>query len=174
MKNRERFRNVFLMMTVSVALSLCGCREVNDTLYLKYADIPADGWQTYHQVCLDPTAADSVWFGQPMRLELLVRYKASAPMPALPVLCEIQDEDGEIRSDTLRLRTFTADGRPLNPVRFGICEATVPIAMQLPLTRGLSVCLMPLAPEQASRGLLSVGIKMCHYGFNTSASRESR
>ncbi len=174
MKNRKRFRNVFLMMTVSVALSLCACREVNDTLYLKYADIPADGWQTYHQECFNPTAADSTWFGQPMALELLVRYRSDSPMADFPVLCDIEDENGEIRRDTLVLRTFRPDGRPLSPGKFGICEATVSLAKQLPLTRGLSVCIMPLGPKSASRGLMSVGIKMCHYGLNASESRESR
>lgn len=174
MKNPGRFRNVFLMMTVSVALSLCGCREVNDTLYLKYADIPDDGWQMYQPVCFNPTAADSAWFGQQMNLELLVRYRSDSPMPSIPILCEMEDETGELRNDTLSLKLFNADAGPLDPGMFGISEATVTLAEQITLTRGLSVCLMPLAPVSSSRGLMSVGIKLRHNGLNTSASRESR
>lgn len=73
MKNLKRYCNVLLLMTVSAALSLSGCREVNDTLYLKYVDIPSEGWQTYQPVCFDPAAADTLWLGKPMILEMHVR-----------------------------------------------------------------------------------------------------
>lgn len=170
MKNLKRYCNVLLLMTVSAALSLSGCREVNDTLYLKYVDIPSEGWQTYQPVCFDPAAADTLWLGKPMILEMHVRYRPNSPMPSLPLLCEIEDENGEIVCDTLHLQLFDKKGRPGDKAIFGICESSVTLAKQIPLTKGLSVCLTPLGPKSASKGLMGVGIKMSHYGLNTSAS----
>ena len=138
------------MMTVLWVLFGSGCRRVNDTIYSHYADIPADGWNMYDTRCFEPEITDTTLYGTPVSLTLAVRYDARSPLGEIPV------------------RYDNAD--PVDPARYGICEHTVTLSHNMPLKRGLSVCLTPLSGKNSSQGLRNVGIKIDCNGSD-SASR---
>lgn len=151
---------VFIMMTVLWVLFGSGCRRVNDTIYSHYSDIPADGWNIYDTRCFEPEITDTTLYGAPVSLTLAVRYDARCPSGEIPVRCDIADENGDIRTDTVRLRLFDENAEPIDPARYGICEHTVTLSHNMPLKRGLSVCLTPLSGKNSSQGLRNVGIKI--------------
>ena len=144
------------MMTVLWVVFGPGCRRVNDTIYSHYADIPADGWNMYDTRCFEPEITDTTLYGTPVSLTLAVRYDARSPLGEIPV----------------RYDGFSLDDNrdPVDPARYGICEHTVTLSHNMPLKRGLSVCLTPLSGKNSSQGLRNVGIKIDCNGSD-SASR---
>lgn len=171
MTNRRRLRDVSILTTVVLTLSLAACREVNGTLYSQYADISPEGWQRNEILCFDPYPADSVWTGSDVTLDLNLRYSSDTPMANLPVLVTVEDSERELRADTLRIVLFDTNGNPVTAKHYGICEYTVRLIDKTPLRPGLSVCLVPLAPQDASRGLLNVGITLSTYGSDSASLR---
>ena len=143
-----------------ILLALPACREVDDTIYMHYLDVPHMGWDMSHPMNFEAFPADSSYIGTPTRMELLVRYLESQPMAEIPVLASVEDENGDIISDTLRLKLFGPQGRPLDPPKFGIAEHVVPLLYHYRLRPGLSVNLIPLAPANASKGLLNIGVRL--------------
>ena len=132
-----------------ILLALPACREVDDTIYMHYHDVPRSGWDMSHP-----------YIGTPTRMELLVRYLESQPIAEIPVLASVEDENGDIVSDTLRLKLFGPEGRPLDRPKFGIAEHVVHLLNHYRLRPGLSVNLIPLAPANASKGLLNIGVRL--------------
>lgn len=170
MTNRRGLLNVFMMTAVALLLMAGGCREVNDTLWLQYQPIGSGGWPQGKTMVFEPEPADSAWLGAPVRLGLCIRYRASRPLPPIPLMIELEDETGELAVDTLTIPLFSRDGKPLDAQSFGIAEHTATIVNNLPLRRGLAVCLVPLAPDSATKGLLDIGIKLsANHGTDTPA-----
>lgn len=159
MGNHRALRAV-LTIAAALWLLLTSCREVNDTVYSRYADIPSDGWAPQEAVCFEVFPADSSLSGHNMRLELLVRYRASEPVGEIPLEVNVEDESGELLADTLKLRLFDASGNAADPQVFGIAEHAVTLIANFPLRRNLSVRTSPLTGPEETRGLLNIGTKL--------------
>lgn len=152
-----------LMAFMMPMLIASGCRNVRDTLYAAYADIPSSGWNPAEPVIFQPFPADTSLVGEKMTLILCARYRTSKPLPPLPLLVSIEDEKEVMRNDTLFLRTFNSDGNPIAKGVLGIAEVTDTLLHDFTLEKGLSVSISPLLPPIDSAGLLNIGIKLSNY-----------
>lgn len=162
-----------IMVMVIVLIAMAGCRNVGDTLYIKYADIPAEGWNPAEPVDFNPAPADTSFLGSPMNLILCVRYRIHKPMAELPVLISVEDESGSIINDTVNVRTFAPDGTAIGKGGMGIAEISDTLLRGYILGRDLSVRTASLVAPKLSEGLLNIGIKLTQYEPDSSHSGES-
>ena len=161
MRNRKVSAGV---LTIAAAMMLCGCREVNDTLYSHYADSGREGFRQGHPLVFEPRVADTTRYGSDVRMELLLRYKPDRPMGSLPFLLSAEDADGEICNDTVVVSLYKGDGTPRDPQHYGICSHNVTVISNVRMPRDMTVSLVPLAPDSAAAGLRSIGFKISAIG----------
>lgn len=147
-------------MTAFLIVVATGCRKVNNTLYIHYADLEAAPGRPIKPVSFEPWPADSAWNGHRMDLTLMVRYREHLPMAPLRLIAAIEDAEGEIRNDTLTIDLFDNQGNPRIDSRFGICEWSDTLLHDFTLRPGLSVCLTPLNSAENTKGVLNIGIKL--------------
>lgn len=153
-----------IIITIAMVMfAMAGCRNVGDTLYVQYADIPPEGWNPAEPVVFKPAAADTSLNGQRMNLILLVRYRIHKPMADLPIMISIEDESGIIRNDSIMIRTFTPDGIPLGKGGMGIAEISDTLLRGFIPDRGLLVRTASLVAPKSSEGLLNIGMKLEKY-----------
>lgn len=171
--NRRWCLSVIIMIAVAAMLS-SGCRRVEDTLYLKYADIGMEGWRQNEPLCYEPQSADTTLRGTRTDMTLMVRYRTGYPLPPLRLVAVAEDVSGELMCDTVKVSLFGNDGTPLVKQRHGICETSLPLMTDLPMRKGLSVCLLPLSPDSLTRGIVNIGIKLSTHGSDSITSRTSR
>lgn len=146
-----------ILMTGVLMILMAGCRRVDSILYSHYTDLPASGWPRYESKCFQP---DSTLEGRKTDMTLNVRARASRPLPAIPVIVSVDDETGQAYCDTIDITMFNPDGSPMGKTRYGICEKSFPIMSGFTVKKGLSICLIPLAPERFTAGMLNIGITL--------------
>ena len=141
-----------------LALAATGCREVNGTVYSQYAKIGSEGWDPRNAVGFDPWPADSVNARGPLDVVISVRYSGRRAIKPLRMAVTVDDENGEVKSDTLVIPLFDRFGEPTGRGHYGVYEVTDTLLRRFRLRDGFGVELKPLDPAADTRGLVNVGV----------------
>ncbi len=149
-----------LILTLGVIIS-AGCRRVEDTVYSHFQRIESSGWNPDDYITFMPWPADSAaTFKERYDFILHFRYKASRKIKPFPILLTVEDDEGNFRTDTIRVELFSPSGKPLGSGERGLYLLSDTLLRNRTLLPGTLVTLAPLAPQQMSRGLLDIGLSL--------------
>lgn len=164
----------YVLYTAIVMISIItGCRKVDNTLYMRYVDVPSDCWRYPELINFMPWPADSADYRPDMKVDIVLytRFRINPPIAPLPVLLNVEDCTGTIRNDTIFLQTFTPDGKPSGPARHGVAEIADTLFSDFTLKPELSISLIPLDNSQRTNGILNLGIKLIDHESALAQSR---
>ncbi len=141
-------------------LALSGCERPVSPGIIVFNSIGDEAWLPTQIIEVKPFDVDSVAAASlrpdSVTSRLWVRYNSKAPQN-VSIIVESEDYYGPLRSDTLTIPLYAADGHPLGNGTYGLYEAFSPLPVSIPLPEGISITLAPVAPTP---GITDVGITM--------------
>ena len=148
-----------LSILTSVALFLIGCRRVDNVVWSKYAPIPDEGWDPVNVIPFFPWPNDSV--SSPSdRYSLLVsvRFSGSKCPAPLHLVVKQEDDEGNERSDTMRIDIKIPENTPTGRGSYAVFEQTDTAATAITLRPGYCVELQSLSHPANTSGILDIGL----------------
>lgn len=148
------------LLVSAVAIAAVSCREVNGTVYSGFANVSSEGWDPRARFGFEPLAEDSLLGGAPLDVEVCVRYSARRIIPPFRMGILVEDENGELKADTVVMNLFDEYGRPTGSGRLGVYTVRIPVLNGVMPKPGFSIELANLSPADSTRGILNAGIVM--------------
>lgn len=146
---------------IGAATLLGSCRRVDRTVFASFVDIGETGWDPVNVIGFNPWPLDSVSTpSDRYGLSVIVRFDPATAPSGLPLFVRLEDENGEIATDTLRIVLKDDDGHPRGRKSLVLSEVAHEIRRDLSLTDGFSVELTTLLPADMTRGITNIGVKM--------------
>ncbi len=146
-------------ITLFLILISGGCIPADTPAYLKFEEIPNDGWPQDYALEFTPCPDDSCGLaGENYQMTLILRTPARHTLSSLPLVVTYDDDKGTLAEDTIVLKP---ESKEMSKHReYGVCEYEITLRDKLRLSPGFTVTLTPLADETKSSGLLNVGLRL--------------
>lgn len=146
------------MLTASMlAAGLISCEKTGLVSYSRFEKIGSEGWNPEDVISFEPTPADTAESREThYEMELVLRYSLRSGERRIPIVVNVEDENGQISSDTVA----ALDPDWKEKASYGVREISRVVSADMKLTDGYAVSVNPLAPREYSRGLLNVGLKL--------------
>ncbi len=152
--------DVFVVAAVMVIAGISCDRLPSGAVGSEMADVPSCGWMPDAPVEFEVAVYDTVSSSQPpYELILHVRYLRSCSETILPLaLQEVSLEGGYRDPDTLEIRLFGQDGKPLGRGGYNIYETRDTLKSGFSIPEGY---MLSVAPVREVSGVVSVGYTLC-------------
>lgn len=149
------------LIMAAFAIIPVGCRRVEDTVYSHFQRIDSRGWDPNDYVTFMPWPADSAeTLRDKYNIVLHFRYKSSRVIPPFPITVTLEDDEGSFKSETLHINLFTAHGSPRGTGERGLYLYSDTILKGHTLCPGTLISLQPGVAQEATEGLLDIGLSL--------------